>query len=159
MTSPTGRNAAALVVLVIGLLQMAGEALGSRALRGIGAATTAAPFPKVFCDVAGLEAFASKFSLVGETRAGAAFETRITPEVYARVAGPYNRRNAYGAVLSFAPRLPEPMWRSVAQHGLRKDGPLRRELGLPEDVARVRIRIETQTRGRGDVWEFEVPLE
>ena len=51
------------------------------------------------------------------------------------------------------------MWRSVAQHGLRAGGPLRRELGLPDDTARVRIRIETQTRGRRDVWEFDVPLE
>ena len=159
MTSLQRRNAAAVVILAIGLLQIAGEVFRSRTLRGIGAATTAAPFPKVFCDVAGLEAFASTFTLSGETRGGAAFETQITPELYARLAGPYNRRNAYGAALSFAPRLPEPMWRSVAQYGLREGGPLRRELGLPEDVARMRIRIETQTRGRADVWEFEVPLE
>lgn len=159
MTPLQRRNAAAFVILAIGLVQMAGEVFGSRTLRGIGAATAAAPFPKVFCDVDGLEAFASTFTLSGETRGGTTFETQITPELYARLAGPYNRRNAYGAALSFAPRLPEPMWRSVAQHGLREGGQLRRELGLPEDATRIRIRIETQTRGRPDVWEFEVPLE
>ncbi|HSH39146.1 MAG TPA: hypothetical protein VK993_10200 [Chthoniobacterales bacterium] len=159
MSSATRRNVAALAVLVIGLLQMAGEACGSRTLKGLGAATVAAPSPKVFCDVTGLEAFASTFTLSGETRGGVVFEARITPELYAHLTGPYNRRNAYGAALSFAPRLPEPMWRSVAQYGLRKDGPLRREIKLPDDIARVRIRIETQTRGRDDVWEFDVPLE
>ena len=159
MTPLQRRNAAAFVILAIGLVQIAGEVFGSRALRGIGAATAAAPFPKVFCDVGGLEAFASTFTLSGETRGGTAFETQITPELYARLAGPYNRRNAYGAALSFAPRLPEAMWRSVAQHGLRASGPLRREFVLPEDAMRMRIRIETQTRGRADVWEFEVPLE
>ena len=81
MTPVTWRNTAAAVVLAVGLLQMAGEACGSRALKGLGAATVAAPFPKVFCDVAGLEAFASTFTLIGETRAGGAFETQITPDL------------------------------------------------------------------------------
>ena len=159
MSSLSLRNAAAFVVFAIGLLQMAGEAAGSRTLKGIGAATAAAPFPKVFCDVAGLEPFASTFALVGETRRGTEFETQITPEVYARLSGPYNRRNAYGAAFSFAPRLPEAMWRSVASYGLRAGGPLRRELGVPEDTSRLRLRIATQTRGRDDVWELEVPIE
>lgn len=159
MSSLSRRNAAAFVILAIGLLQMAGEACGSRALKGLGAATVAAPFPKVFCDMAGMEPFASTFMLIGETRRGTVFETRITPELYARLFGPYNRRNAYGAALSFAPRLPEAMWHSVARHGLREDGPLRRELGLPEDTSRLFVRIATQTRGRDDVWNLEAPIE
>jgi hypothetical protein len=159
MSSLFLRNAAAFVVFAIGLLQMAGEAAGSRTLKGIGAATAAAPFPKVFCDVAGLEPFASTFTLVGETRRGTVFETRVTPELYACLSGPYNRRNAYGAALSFAPRLPETLWRSVASYGLREGGPLRSELGLPDDTSRLRMRIATQTRGRADVWELEVPIE
>ena len=158
LRSLTLRNAAACVLFSIGLLQMAGEACGSRTLKGLGAATAAAPLPKVFCDVAGLEPFASTFTLVGETRGGEAFEIAITPEVYARLSGPYNRRNAYGAALSFAPRLPEGLWRSVARHGLREGGPLRRELGLPKDTALLRVRIATQTRGRDDEWDLEVPL-
>lgn len=158
LSSLTLRNAAAFVLFTIGLLQMAGEACGSRTLKGLGAATAAAPLPKVFCDVAGLEPFASAFTLVGETRSGRVFEIPITPEIYARLSGPYNRRNAYGAALSFAPRLPENLWRSVARHGLREGGPLRRELGLPDDTSRLRVRIATQTRGRDDVWDLEVPL-
>ena len=159
MNSLKRRDIAACVVLTVGLLQMVGEACGSRVLKGLGAATVAAPLPKVFCDVAGLEPFASTFTLVGETRSGASFETRITPELYARLSGPYNRRNAYGAAFSFAPRLPDGMWRSVAQHGLREGGSLRDELQLPHDVTCVRLRVETRTRGRSERWEFEVPIE
>jgi hypothetical protein len=158
MNSLTSRNAAAFVLFAIGLLQLAGEVCGSRTLKGLGAATVAAPFPKVFCDVAGLEAFASTFTLVGETRDGRVFEMPITPEIYGRLSGPYNRRNAYGAALSFAPRLPEGLWLSVARYGLREGGPLRRELGLPHGTSRLRVRIATQTRGRADVWNLEVPL-
>lgn len=51
------------------------------------------------------------------------------------------------------------MWRSVAHHGLGAGGRLRSELGLPKDITHMRMRIETQTRGRADVWEFEIPIE
>jgi len=158
MNSLTFRNAAAFALIGVGLLQMLGEVCGSRALRGLGAATAAAPFPKVFCDVAGLEGFASTFTLIGQMRSGVLFEKPITPQVYSRLRGSYNRRNAYGAALSFAPRLPEPMWQSVARYGLCDRGPLRSELQLPHDLEWLRVRIATQTRGRGDVWEIEVPL-
>ena len=158
MNSLTLRNAAAFALIGVGLSQMAGEACGSRALRGLGAALAAAPSPKVFCDVAGLEGFASTFTLIGQTRSGVLFEKQITPEVYSRLRGSYNRRNGYGAALSFAPRLPEPMWRSVAHYGLGDGGPLRSELELPDHLEWLRVRIATQTRGRGDVWEIEAPL-
>lgn len=158
MNSLTPRNAAAFALIGVGLLQMLGEVCGSRALRGLGASTAAAPFPKVFCDVAGLEGFASTFTLIGKARSGVLFEKQITPEVYSRLRGSYNRRNAYGAALSFAPRLPELMWRSVAHYGLCDGGPLRNELQLPDHLESLRVRIATQTRGRGDVWEIDVPL-
>lgn len=157
MTSPTLRNMAASVLLVLGLLQIIGEVFGSPPLKGLGAATAAAPFPKVFCDIKGLEGFASTFTLIGKTRSGTAFETRITPELYANLRGSYNRRNAYGAALSFAPRLPEAMWRSVANYALGANGRLRAELGLPSDTVDLRIRIATKTRGRDEVWEIDVP--
>lgn len=158
MTSLTRRNIAAAALLVLGLLQMIGEACGSRVMRGLGAATAAAPFPKVFCDMEGLEGFASTFTLIGKTSSGAVFETKITPELYAGLRGSYNRRNAYGAAISFAPRLPEAMWHSVANYALGANGRLRTELGLPNDIVDLRIRIATQTRGRHEVWEIEVPL-
>jgi hypothetical protein len=159
MTLPGWRNVAASAIFAAGLLQMVGEVCGSRALKGLGAATVIAPLPKVFCDVDGLEPFASTFTLLGERRDGTTFETQITPEKYARLEGPYNRRNAYGAALSYAPRLPDAMWRSVAHFGFRNGGRVRKELELPCDLKQLRLRIETKTRGRDDRWELQVPLE
>ncbi len=156
MNATAWRNLGAVGLLALGLLQMTGDLTGLRVLKGIGAASAASPCPRVFTDTAGLEPFASTFTLITENPDG---ETRreITPELYGRLAGPYNRRNAYGAALSYAPRLPEPLWQAVFRHGLRPGGPLRREWGIADDAARVRVVIATNTRGRSDVWELEAP--
>lgn len=146
------RNGTALALCAVGLLQMAGDLTGLVALKGIGAASAASPFPKVFSDVRGLETFASEFTLQVETRSGDHLAIPITPQRYQRLAGPYNRRNVYGAALSYAPRLPAPLWQAVYCYGLRPDGPLRRELGVPDDAARIGVRIRTNTRGRDDTW-------
>ena len=148
------QNAAALLLLALGSLQMVGYLTGSRALRGVGAASAMSPLPKVFSDVDGLETFASEFTLRYRLADGAPAALRITPEVYSRLGGPYNRRNVYGAALSYAPRLPEPLWTAVYCYGLAPDGPLRRELGIPADADRFSISIRTLTRGRHDQWTF-----
>lgn len=146
------RNIAALIVFAVGLLQMVGEVSGLRALKGLGAATAASPFPKVFSDVNGLETFASEFIIHVETTSGQHVERVMTPEVYHQLKGPYNRRNVYGAALSYAPRLPDVLWQAVFCYGLNPEGPLRRELGLPTDAARIRVVIRTKTYGRNDTW-------
>jgi hypothetical protein len=146
------RNAAAVGVIVIGLTQMTGDILGNRALKGLGAATAMAPCPKVFCDMDGLEAFASSFEiLAGGNESGA---IPITPELYSRFKGPYNRRNVYGAAIAAAPLLPESIWRAVFSYGFRSNGPLRREFSLPEHTTRIDISIRTNTRGRNQGWIF-----
>ena len=148
-------NVLALLLTGLGCSQMAGYLVGSRPLRGLGAATCAAPFPKVFSDVDGLETFASTFTLAGMDGAGAPFEIELTPELYGRLEGSYNRRNVYGAALSYAPRLPEPLWQAVFCYAFENDGPLRRELGLPDGARALTMTIRTQTRGRDDVWVLQ----
>jgi hypothetical protein len=154
MNALTWRDAAAVVLLLLGLTQMTGDLLGNRALKGIGAASATAPCPKVFCDVNGLEGFASTFTLQLETNSGHAGEVEITPEIYSRLHGPYNRRNAYGAAMSFAPKLPPDLWQSVYDYGWRENGPLRAELDVPNDIWSVTTIIRTQTRGRHEVWKL-----
>ena len=151
--SSRSRDLAAGVLLLVALSQMAGDALGIRWLRGLGAATVAAPLPKVFSDVAGLETFASRFDLEVTTPEGTDVR-EITPELYGRLGGPYNRRNVYGAALSYAPRLPPVLWEGVYCYGFAADGPLREEL-LPEDAGSVKIHIVTRTAGRDDRWTLE----
>ena len=149
------RNYAAAALGVIGCLQMLGYVTDSRLLRGIGAATAASPLPKVFSDVDGLETFASEFTIRYRDARGTTSETRITPQMYGQLAGPYNRRNVYGAALSYAPRLPRPLWESVYCYGLGRQGPLRSELGLGPDAREISVTIRTMTRSRSDTWTLE----
>lgn len=151
------RNVGACLLGIVGLLQIGGHLVGVKALKGIGAATAASPFPKVFSDVDGLETFASDFVLHYKLKSGEEHKLSITPELYQQIAGPYNRRNVYGAALSYAPRMPEKLWQTVFCYGLRPGGPLRREFGLPDDVEWVRVLIATKTRGRNDTWVLDPP--
>jgi hypothetical protein len=149
------RTCAAVALGAIGCLQMLGYVTGSRLLRGVGAASAVSPLPKVFSDVDGLETFASEFTVRYRDARGTLRETRITPELYGRLAGPYNRRNVYGAALSYAPRLPRPLWESVYCHGLGPQGPLRSELRFGPDAREFSVTIRTRTRGRSDAWTLE----
>lgn len=135
------------LLFAVASLQIVGYVVGSQALRGLAAATAAAPLPLVFSDVRGLEPFASKFTFILDD----ADSIPITPELYQRLQGPYNRRNVYGAALAYAPRFPAPLWEAVYCHGFRPGGVGRKEFGISDDVS-VKITIETRTAGRTDSW-------
>ena len=150
------RTWAILALGALGLANMAADLTGCAPLKGLATATAASPLPKVFSDVRGLETFASDFAFEIEAPGEAPRRVSITPELYARLAGPYNRRNVYGAALAYAPRLPEALWQSVFCFALRPGGPLREELGLPADpAARIRVTVRTHTRGRDDAWTLD----
>jgi hypothetical protein len=131
----------AYALLGLGLMQMTGDLLGVPALKAIAAATTASPAPKVFSSVRGLETYSTRFSLRWLEPSGRAQSLVLTPEINARLRGPYNRRNVYGAVLAYGPVLlsderTRPMFEAVARHALCGRAPLLLELGL--DPAHVR---------------------
>ncbi len=145
------RNILASALLLIGFTQMSGDILGNRVLKGLGAATVAAPCPKVFCNINGLEPFASSFTLVATGEHEVAFP--ITPELYSCLQGPYNRRNAYGAAIAGAPLLPESIRHAALSYAFAPQGPLRRELALPDDSS-ITLIIRTNTRGHCESWTF-----
>ena len=132
--SRRAERAAAAALLALGLAQMAGDVLGSRALRGLAAATAASPAPRVFSAVQGLETYSTRFYV--EWQEGRArVRVPIDSERYARLRGPYNRRNTYGAVVAFGPVLradpaTRPLLDAVARHALCGEAPLLRELGI-----------------------------
>ena len=122
-------------IVALGLAQMAGAIRGLPVLQGLAAATAASPAPRVFTTVDGFEGFSTRFFVEYVDVDGARRSIEITPERYARVAGPYNRRNAYGAVVAAGPVLSKrpvtaPMVDSVARHALCGAAPLLRELGV-----------------------------
>jgi hypothetical protein len=128
-------NRGAAVLLLVGVLQMTGDLLHLPVLKAIGAATDASPAPKVFSSVQGLETFSSEFYVEWTDRAGTIHSLKLTPEIYKRIAGPYNRRNVFGAVLAYAPVLQKgphttEMFESVVQRALCGRAPLLREIGV-----------------------------
>jgi hypothetical protein len=139
----------AVVLLVVGLSQMTGDLLRLPALKAIGAATGASPAPKVFTATRGMEAYSTRFYLTWTDRLGVARELRLTPEIYQRLAGPYNRRNIYGAVLAGGPVMATDerlirMYRSVSEYAMCGRAALLRELGIDpaEVVGPIRVRYE-----------------
>jgi hypothetical protein len=113
------------LLLLLGLAQMAADLAGWTAVKGLASATGASPAPKVFSAVRGLETYSTRFFLeIGTAR------HELTPERYARLRGPYNRRNVYGAALSYAPVLPPAMRDPVMRRALCGEATLLRELGI-----------------------------
>src|SRR5262249_53527274 len=129
-------NRIAVVLTIFACSAMVGDIFHSLGMKGVGVASTIAPFPKVFCDNQGLEGFASEFAIEAQG-AGGVTNIVLTPEIYSGLKGPYNRRNVYGAALAFGPKLPPELWRSVFAYGMGPSGPLRRELGLRADATNV----------------------
>lgn len=116
---------AAIVLVVLGLAQIAGDLTKFLPLKAVAAATGASPAPKVFSAVNGLETYSTRFFLdLGHER------VELTPEIYARIEGPYNRRNVFGAALAYAPVLPATLRDPVTKYALCGDAPLLRELKL-----------------------------
>ena len=137
------RNIFAAALLVLGMMQMIGDISGIAAIKGIAAATAASPAPKVFSAVRGLETFSTRFILEWDDRAGQAHAMELTPQTYAKMRGPYKRRNIYGAVLAYGPVLPAELREPVMRYALTGDAPLLRELGIdPEGVTNIRVRYE-----------------
>ncbi len=146
------KNLPAIGLILLGLAQMTGDLANLPPLKAIAAATGASPAPKVFSAVKGLETYSTRFFVEWDDRAGKANSLELTPEVYARLQGPYNRRNVYGAVLAYGPVLAtDPngklMFDAVARYALCGEAPLLRELGVipnsPNTVkGRVRLRLE-----------------
>ncbi len=129
------RHTGAVFLLVLGFLTMAGDLAGLDLLKGFGAATTASPAPKVFSAVRGYETYSTRFFLEWKDREGREHSLELTPEVYSRIRGPYNRRNVFGAALAYGPVLStdenarEMFW-AASRYALTGEAPVLRELGV-----------------------------
>jgi len=147
-------------------MQMGGDLTGLSFLKGIGAATGASPAPKVFSAVKGLETYSTRFFIDWTNRAGQSHTMELTPEVYARLKGPYNRRNIYGAALAYGPVLAgdlrtASMFDSVLRYSFCGSAPLLMELGIDaSDISGpVRVRLkpkDASTLEEGMLLSFEI---
>ncbi len=152
-------------LLVLGLLQMVGALSGIAPLQGLAGATVASPAPKVFSVAKGLETYSTRFFLEWSDPSGTNHTAELTPQVYAQLKGPYNRRNVYGAILAFGPVLytdesARPMFDSVANCALCGEAPILKELGLAHDaIGPITVRyVPREEVGMGDLPQsIEVP--
>jgi hypothetical protein len=148
---------------------MVGDLSGNRTMRAIGLATHASPAPKVFTSQDGLESFSAKFFIDWTDSSDAVHSLEITPARYAGIQGPYNRRNAYGAALSYGPVLDanertRPILHSVMNYAFCGSAPLLRELSIDPRLVRypLRVRVEPRESAGGNAGyrtEFEVTCE
>jgi hypothetical protein len=145
------RKALYIVIIVIGSLQMIGYVTGIKAVRGLGAVTCSSPLPLVFGEVKGVETYAADFYMRYTTAAGSDTMIHLTPEMYSQLKGPYNRRNVYGAAISYGPVLPERIWQPILQHGIC-DRSILNELGLDATGNNYSIFISTRTAGSDSTW-------
>jgi hypothetical protein len=157
-------NKTASGLLMVGLLHMTGDALNIPLLKGIGAATVASPAPKVFSAVRGLETYSSRFFLEWTGRNGEQHSVLLTPELYARLAGPYNRRNVYGAALAYGPVLAadprtQPMFQAVISYALCGNAPLLSELGVGSTDMAGPVRVRLEPREGTDTQDLPLILE
>lgn len=144
----------AVLLAALGTLTMFGDVLHWRAAKAAGLATGASPAPKVFTAQDGFETYANRFYLDWTDASGAVHSIELTPDVYAGLAGPYNRRNVYGAVVSYAPVLDanpalRPMFRTVLERSFCRERPVTLEFGVPREAAAhgpVRLRLEPRGR-------------
>lgn len=150
-----GRNSvspvAFAILAVVGFAQMIGDVFHLNAVKAVAAATAASPAPKVFSAVKGLETYSSRFYIESANDGANSRSVEITPQLYARLRGPYNRRNVFGAVLAYGPVLvsdsrTQPLFESVSRYALCGEAPLLMELGIPSSSLRppVRVRIEVR---------------
>jgi len=152
------RNRIAILLLVLGSFQMIGHLVGSRVLRGLGAAGVFAPFPKVFCEADGYEAFAAKFYLEGIDAQGRPWSCELTPELYSQLSGCYNRRNVYGATLAGAPLLPEGLRNTLLAGSLADHSAMRRELQIPTGLKDLCVRIVPRPGEANEPWTYRAEV-
>lgn len=134
----------AIALTAIGCGQMLADVLRMPRLKAAMQLTQLSPAMKVFTAHRGYETFAARFYIEREI-AGRFESIELDRARYERLAGPYNRRNVYGAAFSYGPLLASDprlrgMHASVLQHALCEPGSALRELGLaPAPLWRVRV--------------------
>jgi hypothetical protein len=159
--NPKTSNILAAALLIWGCSAMIGEVFKIRLLKGLGMASCAAPYTKVFCQATSLEesipfeTFAADFTLNYQDADGSEKTLPITPEFYQNLRGPYQRRNVYGAVLAYGPALPKNIQQATFSYALKSPGSIRDEFDIPADASDIKVTMTSKTRGSTHQWTFK----
>ncbi len=144
-------NVLALLLLIPGSAAMIGHLTRNDGLKGFAMATAASPLPRVFGTAVHqesgveFETFSARPELTYRDGDGALYSITVDRALMSRVTGPYNRRNAYGAVICYGPALPDAMRMSALRYALIRPGTMREALGLPEVARDLTISMQVKT--------------
>jgi hypothetical protein len=144
------------LLVLVGLLQIIGHATRVKAIKGLGAVSTASPLPLVFTAVKGLETYTLEFKLEYTIQDHQTKVLDITPEVYSKFNGPYNRRNIYGAAFAYAPILPDTLRNAVFHNAFCGTCFLKNDLGISGTLQNVNIYIYSKTERKKAPWIYQV---
>lgn len=150
----------AIFLVAVGSLTMVGDLLGIDTIKGLGLASHASPAPKVFTSHQGFETFSPQFELSWLDLAGRSHQKILTREQYKNLSGPYNRRNAYGAAISYSPILSantktQGMLESASHYAFCGDGNLISELMNSTVLADNTVKISILPRPSQQVYVDE----
>ncbi|MGJ8676016.1 MAG: hypothetical protein ACSHX0_00720 [Akkermansiaceae bacterium] len=154
-------NILALVLLVFASSAMIGEILKMPTLKGLGLASCAAPFTKVFCHAQEyqsdneFETFAAEFTLNFQTPRGEVQSIKITPEIYRQLKGSYQRRNVYGAILAYGPAFSQEVQQKTFHYAIESPGTIRKELGIPDDAIHITVKMTSKSKGIHQSWTLK----
>lgn len=138
----------ALILITVGLISPIGYFFNITALKGLGLSYAISPLPLVFSDVNGFETFSAKFELNLNYVDGESEKFEISPRSIKNFSGPYNRRNVYGAAISYSPRLPSPVVQSILFSALCEPGFIKEEFAIKKDIRNIELITKSQTQGR-----------
>ncbi len=145
-----------ILIIAIGLLQTIGYLSRIKIIKQLGQITCSSPLPIVFTEVKGVETFASDFYIEFINYTGEREVIKITPNMYSKLKGPYNRRNIFGAAISYGPILKKEIWETIFKYGFCKKKILE-EMMLPLNGNNYSVRIKTKTAGRNNEWVLQAP--
>ena len=158
------RTVASLFLIFIGCLQPLGYIFNSDVVRGLAFATVASPSPLVFSVFKGVETFSTTFEMTTRWPNGTQQTQMMTPALYGKLEGPYNRRNVYGVIFSHGPFFDTEQMitlrQQVLKHGICNGGSLIREFGLgTEHLESFHVLVRSKTVGFEDrQWWIGVDL-
>ena len=155
------------LLIGLGSVQMLGDLLANTQLKGFGLATHASPAPKVFTAQEGFETFSSQFFLRWQDTEGKRHKLELTPEIYQGIKGPYNRRNVYGAAISYSPVLSrnpktKAMFDAVSDYAFCGGAPLLLELSIDPKTVRYPLSLELKprdTQSTAEHWQLNYQID
>ncbi len=88
----------------------------------------------------------------------------LSPEIASKIKGPYNRRNVYGAILSYGPVLDanpymKPLYEAALAYATQGKAPLLTEVGIDPKQVDERAWISVYPRSDSDVAHLNLRKE